>query len=209
MSTFLPTRYGAMVALASCVLLAACASGPPKPDVDFKRDYDFSQVKKIGFYSKSGKVSGDNKMQLSDIQKDRVDTALRNALGQKGFELVSNPGQADMLLSWHLVTQFKTDVQSYNTPGTYGPYYGYNRYAMYNCWSCPGGGLGGTEVVSRNYTEGYFIVDMIDPEMRKSVWRGTIHSRLKGQQNEDQEQYNAAAVSIFEAFPPGPASTVQ
>lgn len=209
MIIFSQLRFRALVALATCVLLAACASGPPKPDVDFKQDYNFSQVKKIGFYAKSGQVSGDNEMQLSDIQKDRVNTALSHALGLKGFELVSDPSQADMLLSWHLVTQFKTDVQSYNTPGMYGPYYGYNRYSMYNCWSCVGGGMGGTEVVSSNYTEGYFIVDMIDPEMRKSVWRGTIHSRLKGKQTEDQEKYNAAAVSIFEAFPPGSAPAAQ
>ncbi|MBA6413317.1 DUF4136 domain-containing protein [Parahaliea sp. F7430] len=192
-------HYRVAVALTTCLLLAACAGGPLRPDVDFKQDYNFSQVKKVGFYAKSGQVSGDNKMQLSDIQKDRINTALTQALQQKGFELVSDASEADMLLSWHLVTQFKTDVQSYSTPGMYG----YNRYAMYNCWSCMGGHFGGSEVVSSNYTEGTFIVDMIDPELRKSVWRGTIQSRLKDSQLKDQESYNAAALSIFAAFPPG------
>jgi hypothetical protein len=184
--------------VAAVILLSACASKPPKPDVDYKQDYDFSEVKQIAFYANSGEVTGDNPMQLSDMQKARVNDALAYALEFKGYELVSDPSQADMLLSWHLVTQFKTDVQTYNTPGMYGPYYGYNRYARYSCWSC-----GGTEVVSRNYTDGTFIVDMIDPELDKSVWRGSVNSRLKGEAIKDQEVANAAAVNIFKSFPPG------
>lgn len=201
MISLIKQRSIALLALTAALLVSACASGPPKPDVDYNADYNFGDVKTIAFYSKSGEVSGDNKMQLSDIQKDRVNQALRYALDQKDFQIVDDPRQADMLVSWHLVTQFKTDVQSYNDPAMYGPYFGYNRYAMYNCWSCMGGG---TEVVSRNYTDGYFIVDMIDPALRKSVWRGTIQSRLKDQdQLKNQEVVNAAAVRIFAAFPPG------
>lgn len=206
MITLMQQRSRALAALAAALILAACASGPPKPDVDFNRDYDFSDVQKIAFYEDSGQVSGDNPMQLSDIQKDRVDGALSYALRGKGYEFVTDPSQADILLSWHLVTQFKTDVQTYNDPGMYGPYFGYNRYAMYNCWSC----MGGTEVVTRNYTDGYFIVDMIDPGMRKSVWRGTIQSRIKStDQLRSQETVNAAAVRIFEAFPPGQPTGTQ
>lgn len=195
-------RSRILLALGIALMLGACASSPPTPDVDFNANYDFSNAKKIAFYAKSGQVSGDNPMQLSDIQKDRVNTGLKTALRAKGFELVSDPGQADLLVSWHLVTQFKTDVQSYNDPAMYGAYYGYNRYAMYNCWSC----MGGTEVVSRNYTDGAFIVDMIDPGLRKSVWRSTIQSRLKEKESlKDQEAINAAAVRLFEDFPPGSA----
>jgi Domain of unknown function (DUF4136) len=192
-----------LLTLAAGLLLTACASSPPKPDVDYKQDYDFSQVKRIAFYAKSGKVTGDNPLQLSDFQKGRVNDALTYALQLKGFEVVSDASQADMLISWYLVTQFKTDVQTYNTPGMYGPYYGYNRYAMYSCWSC----MGGTEVVSRNYTEGTFIVDMIDPGLRKSVWRSSIQSRIKEKdQLKDQEAVNAAAVNILASFPPGSAT---
>lgn len=193
-------RFSLLASLALGLILTGCASGPSKPDVDFKSDYDFSQIKTIGLYAKSGQVSGDNPMQLSDIQKDRVNVALRQALELKDLTFVADPKQADALLSWHLVTQFKTDIRTYDTPAMYGPYYGYNRYARYSCWSCMGGS---TEVVSSNYTDGYFIVDIIDPELRKSVWRGTVHSRLKGEQIKDQQAANEAAVRIFEQFPPG------
>jgi hypothetical protein len=183
-------------------ILAGCSSGPPKPNVDYKQDYSFTGVKKIGLYRESGQVSGDNPLQLSDIQRERIDTALAYALGNRGFQMVDDPAEADLLLSWHLVTQHKTDVRTYETPNygmSYGRYGRYNRYSMYNCWNCA---PTRTEVSVQNYTQGTFIVDMIDPDMQKSVWRGVTQSRLKGQQSEDQGKYNEAATAIFAGFPP-------
>lgn len=185
--------------LLPALLMAACASGPPKPTVDHKQDYNFTQVKKIALYRTSNRVVGDNPLQLSDIQKSRIDTALAYALDNKGYQMVDDADQADLLLSWHLVTQHKTDVRTYQTP-TAGVGYGrYNRYSAYNCWSCA---PTRTEVSVRNYTQGTFIVDLIDPDMRKSVWRGVTQSRLKGNASEDQGSYNAAATAMFASFPP-------
>ncbi len=194
-------RLNILAALTVGLFLSACATGPLKPDVDYKHDYNFNNVHKVAFYAGSGTVSGDNKMQLSDIQKDRINRGLAYALGQKGMQVVTDPADADMLLSWHLVTQFKTDVTTFDDPSMAGPFYGYNRYAMYSCWSC----MGGTEVMSDNYTEGYFILDMIDPALKKSVWRSTIHSRLTGDEElKDQAKIDAAAVNLMADFPPEP-----
>jgi hypothetical protein len=182
------------------LLLGACASGPPRPDVDYKPDYDFSQVRSVAFYAESGTVEGDNPLQLSDMQKERIDTGIRTALQNRGLTLVDDPAQADLLVSWHLLTQFKTDVRSYDRPDFIGFYHGYNRYSLYHCWSCIGPRH---DIVASNYTEGTFIVDMIDPELKRSVWRGVTHSRLSNEQVRDQQEYNEAAAAIFAAFPPG------
>ena len=196
------SAFTLVVAATVAILLGACTSGPPKPDVDYKQDYDFVQVQKLAFYKNSGQVSGDNPLQLSDIQRNRIDEALEFALRNKGFDIVDDASQADMLISWHLATQHKTDVRTYETPA-YGGYYGgygrYNRYSAYNCWSCS---PTRTEVSVQNYTQGTFIVDMIDPGMRQSVWRGVTQSKLKGKHEEDQGRYNEAATAIFASFPP-------
>lgn len=191
-------------AATTLLLLAACSSGPPKPDVDYKQDYDFTKVQKLAFYKNSGQVSGDNPLQLSDIQRDRIDEALAFALRNRGFDVVDDASEADMLISWHLATQHKTDVRTYQSPsygayGGYGGYGRYNRYSAYNCWSCS---PTQTEVSVQNYTQGTFIVDMIDPDMRQSVWRGVTQSKLKGKHEEDQGRYNEAATAIFASFPP-------
>jgi hypothetical protein len=190
-------------------LITACVTGPPKPTIDYKTDYDFTAVKKIAFYDDSGQVSGDNPLQLSDMQRDRIDDALSFALKNKGFEMVEDASKADLLVSWSLFTQNKTSVQTWNTPGMgvgYAGYYGrYNRYAGYNCWSC----FSQTEITVSNYTEGTFIVDMIDPTLKKSVWRSVMQSRMKGKHSEDQDKYNAVATAIFASFPPGNATAGQ
>jgi hypothetical protein len=198
------TALRAITCLAIAALLAACAGSPPKPTVDYKADYDFAAVKKIGLYRNSGEITGDNPLQLSDIQRDRIDEALSYALTNKGFQMVDDPAQADLLLSWALVTQNKTDVRTWETPPMgYGGYYGrYNRYSYYNCWACA---PTRTEVSVQNYTQGTFIVDLIDPGLHKSVWRGVTQSRLKGNHSTDQGKYNDAATVIFAAFPPPPA----
>ncbi len=48
---------------------------------------------------------------------------------------------------------------------------------------------------------------MINPEMKKSVWRAVIQSRLKKEPSSDQAQYNEAATAIFASFPPGQYTT--
>jgi hypothetical protein len=196
------STWSAFVLLCIGILLAACASSPPKPVVDFKVDYNFGTVRKIAFYDKSGQVVGSNPLQLSDMQRDRINEALSYALTNRGFQMVADASQADLLLSWSLITEQMTSVQTWSTPAMgYGAYYGrYNMYSGYSCWSCfPTQ----TDVSVQNYTQGTFIVDMIDPTLRKSVWRSVIQSRLKGNQNADQDKYNETATVIFASFPPG------
>ncbi|MDZ7783665.1 MAG: DUF4136 domain-containing protein [Halioglobus sp.] len=187
----------------AALFLSACASGPPKPVVDYKQDYDFSAVQQIGFYSDSGEVVGDNPLLVSDMQRERIREALRQALEGRGFEMVEDAADADLLLSWHLLTEQKTDVRTWNTPSFgYGIYYGrYNRYAGYSCWGCL---HRHTEVTVYDYTQGTFIVDLIDPDMGKSVWRAVTKSRLKRMPSENQRDYDEAADAIFASFPPSP-----
>ena len=202
MSPFLTNKLRTLAPLSVLMLLAACATTPPAPVVDFKPGYDFGAVRKIAFLDESGVVTGNHPLPLSDMERDRIDSALEQALRAKGFEILErkDAGQAQLLISWTLITNDKTDVRTYETPGMgvgYGRYGRYNRYSMYNCWGC-----GQTEVSVSNYTEGTFIVDMIDPKLQRSVWRGSIQSRLKGQLQNDQDKYNATADNIFASFPP-------
>ena len=200
MTFFIKRLTTSLGLLSAALLLGACAS-TPTPVVDYKQDYDFSGIQKVGFYKNSGQVTGDNPLQLSDFQKERIDDALALSLRNKGLTVVDDPAEADLLLSWHLGVQDKTDVRTYETPAYgagYGRYGGYNRYSMYSCWNCTN-----TEVRVSNYTAGTFIIDMIDPTMNKSVWRSVTQSKLKGKRDEDEPgEINEAADRVLEGFPP-------
>ena len=182
-------------------LLAGCATSPPEPSVDYKADYNFSQIRTIAFMPQSGMASGDSpRAFISDIVANRVDLALERTLKAKGFDVIEAPQQADALITWHLVAQEKTDIRTYNTGPTYGGYYGgyrgYNRAAFYNCWNC------GTDVRVRQYTQGTYIVDIVDPTLKQSIWRSVLQSRLKGEPSREQQDYDEAAGRIMAAFPP-------
>lgn len=196
----------ALLGLLGLYTLAACSSGPPKPEVDFNREFDFHQAKTVAFYKNSGQVSGDNPLQMSDMQRNRVDDAVRVAVDNRGLTFLADASKADLLLTWHLVTQHKTDVRSTQSVsmggygyGGRGGYGGYNRYSGYNCWNCS---PTQTQVSVSNYTEGTFIVDLIDPASRQSVWRAVTQSKLKGKTEHSEERLNEAAALIFADFPP-------
>ena len=186
---------------ATLILLAvaACATKPPEPVVDFAPDYDFGQPKTIGFYALSGEVTGNNPTELTDFQRDRIDAALKAALEAKGFTFVDRTADADLLLSWHLNLMDKTDVKTHNSP-SYGATVGYsryNRYAMYNCYNC----MNQTDVRVSQYTQGTFIIDMIDPDENASIWRSVTQSKLKEETIRDQAALDSAAVRVLAAFP--------
>ena len=125
---------------------------------------------------------------ISDMQVDRINQALTDELGRRGYQVVPDNAQADMLLTWHLITQERMDVRSYNTS------------IRYNCWGCSGG----SNLRVTQHTQGTFIVDLIDPERLQSVWRSTFESRLRDQPDPARAEENrrAAAEAIFAQFPP-------
>jgi hypothetical protein len=101
--------------------------------------------------------------------------------------VVDNNADADLLLAWHLITQERMDVRSYNTS------------IRYNCWNC------GSDIRVTQFTQGTFIVDLIDPARLQSVWRSVFESRLRDQPDPERaaENRRVAAQAIFAEFPPG------
>ena len=199
--------FGSSLVVLTCVILAACATPPPKPSVDYDAEHDFTGDLKIGFYALSGGVTGSNPMQLTDFQKDRINEALGNALSGKGYTLVDSTKDADLLITWHLNTVEKQDVRTTTSPG-YGMSVGYsryNRYAMYNCYNC----MNNTDVRVTDYTQGTFIVDMVDPAKNRSVWRSVTQSKMKGEMLKDQSTIDSAARLVLKDFPPGAVKTAE
>jgi hypothetical protein len=181
------TRFIALLALPVMLLLGACAStSTPTAVTDFNRSFDFSGVRKIALQPINRTVI--TTVNVSDMQESRINEAVQTELQRRGFELVSDNADADMFLTWHLVTQERTDVRTFNTG------------SGYNCWNC-----GGSSVSVRQFTQGTFIVDMIDPVQLRSVWRSTFESRMRSEPDRERaaENRRAAAEAIFRNFPPG------
>ena len=176
-------------ALLAAALVAVVTAGatPLEATTDFDRDFDFSGVQKIAFTPVNRMDAAT--IRISDMQISRINEALADELRRKGLQVVEDASEADMLLTWHLVTQERTDVRTYNS------------MSAYNCWRC---GPSVSDVSVRQYTQGTFIVDMIDPIRNQSAWRSIIESRLSSDPSpEDSAERRAeAARAILADFPP-------
>lgn len=184
------TRCAAtLFALVLISLVAACSSlsRPLVADTDYDDQYDFSHVKKIAIQP-FNRTSPDAIL-ISDMQVSRINQALSQELQARGYEMVPDNSDADLLLTWHLVVKDKTDVRSYN------------NMSYYNCWRC---GPAVSDIRVYQYQQGTFIVDMIDPVRNRSVWRATIQSRLKSEPDpaESEVRRTEAAKAVFAQFPP-------
>jgi len=176
----------AVCALFLLVLVNGCAT-PITANTDFDDRYDFSGVHKVAIRPiDRTEVSN---ITVSDMQVMRINEALIAELQSKGLEVVADDSAADLYLTWHLVTEQRTDVRTYDS------------MSYYNCWRC---GPSVSDVSVRQYTQGTFIIDMIDPVRNRSVWRSVIQSEMRPQQDPAkaaQFRKDAAAAALAQ-FPP-------
>ncbi len=173
------------MAAALALLLAACSS-TPTATMDYDPSFDFSGAQKV-FVLPFNRTEASTVI-VSDMQVSRVNQSLSEELQRRGMQVVTNREEADLLLAWHLVTQERTDVRSFNS------------MTRYNCWNCPTS----SNITVRQYTQGTFIVDMIDPAGGQAVWRSIFESRMRDQPDPARaaENRRQAVEAIFAEFPP-------
>jgi hypothetical protein len=197
-------RFLTLTILAVSTLLGGCASPQLTPVVDYNKSYDFSTVRTVALHHMPEDPE-ESRAILSNETRERINLALLKTVEAKGMRVVEDARQADLLLSWHLVTEDKVEERQVTTGAmadlmsspAFISYY--NRAAFYQCWEC-------ITPVSRTETHEYrvgtFIVDLIDPAAEKSMWRSVTSTRLRGQFGKDQSRYDDAARQVLRNFPP-------
>ena len=176
--------------LAASALLVACSTIDDiissRARVDYKKDYDFDTIKVMNV--SCGLAPEDETLTPGEIE--RINNALRRVLEQQGMTVVGEGEAADAQVSWHVVVKEQSNLREYNAQ------------SYYQCWRC-GPAISSTSTVT--YTEGTFVVDIIDPVLSKSVWRGVMRGRLAelGNAGSQQASFDKAAEEMLARFPPG------
>jgi hypothetical protein len=155
--------------------------------IDYSDSYDFSTIQKMAFLPR--RTSPEALTGFSKEQSDRINLALERAITGCGITVVDDVEQADVMVTWHLVLEDRSDARSYDS----------NSY--YNCWRC---GPAAIQLFGYRYTAGTLIVDIIDRKISQSVWRGVIHTQLGHDAGGNNTQANADATAreMFQNFPP-------
>jgi hypothetical protein len=126
---------------------------------------------------------------ISDIDRNRFNNAIDNEFSMNGL-IQDQQETADILVSYFVLTKDKIRVKSSGNSGYYGNVSRYGRAIGYS--------YGGANVNTKNYTEGTFIVDIIDNKTKMTVWRSTLIKPIKTYDNvEKREQAVAELISTM------------
>jgi hypothetical protein len=185
----------AIIAAAALATITACSS--VNINTDYTQDYNFSNLKTYNWHpSQSGdKASLD--FLGGDIFDQRAREYVEESLTLKGLKKVNS--SPDFLVNYGVLTEDRTDINSYNTYSGYAPNWRYGGYS-----SGYGMGASSTQTTVSHYKQGTLMIDIIDPTSDKLVWRGTADGRLSKNMKPEERRESLQKVinKILENFPP-------
>ena len=128
----------------------------------------------------------------NDLVEARVHRAVDEQLAAKGFALAASEGAANVLVTYHIGEEEKLDINSFHS-----------SYGYYPCWHCWGPRYDSDIWVSQ-YTEGKLVIDIVDAQTKKLVWRGAAERRVPSFKTpQERDTYMRQTVTaIFQKFTP-------
>lgn len=178
---------------AAVLALSACST--LKTNSDYDPAVSFDQYKSFAWVEKK---TEDSTYHLDGLMDQRVRDAVNNQLTQKGLSKV-DVENADILVNYLTKVDKKINVDTFNTSYGYYPYYGRRGW----------GGAGiNTQTTVREYEVGTLIIDFVDKETGKLVWRGSVADTIRDQNTPEErvEIINHAIGQVMLNFPPKPES---
>jgi uncharacterized membrane protein HdeD (DUF308 family) len=169
------------------MLGSGCATVSVKTDSD--PSVDFSRYRT--FQVLDGKIIVDGREDATNtLVKDRIQNAIVAQLSGKGYQPVDSGG--DLLVGYVAGARTVTEIEG---TGPYGP--GFGPYWGFGGWWGPAY----TDWWTRTYTKGTLVIDLIDSQSKKLVWRAYAEADLKSPDADDTIQ--KAVKKAFAKFPPG------
>jgi hypothetical protein len=166
----MPFVFRLLCAAGLVAVLAGCET-TPEVNSDFNPSYQFAGKTRFAVLRPEKALALTGKqvtVVMNDLLAERITIAVENALVARGYQVVPVE-QADLIASFYVSRENKTDIRTYNTGFAYGRCAG-----PYRCgaWGGP------TEVDVRNYQEGTLLIDVFDAKGKTLEWRGSTSKRL-------------------------------
>lgn len=166
-----------------------------KVSTDHDKNTDFSNFKTYQWIT-AKTVTNKDMVKVSDIMDMRIRNTINKQLSLQGYKQVQTA--ADLQLNYSVLTQDKTDIQTYNTYGGYssrwgwGAGYGYRGMNMH------------TDTRVRTYQSGTLVIDFVDPVSNKLIWRGLGSDRIPSERTANNMDKLVAEIvqSTLKKFPP-------
>ena len=174
--------------LLATIVLNACGAIPVSTDFDPEWHMPASPV----YAWLNRPMHNVDPMVDNDLVESRIHRAVDDQLAAKGFSLAAPQAQANLLVTYHIGEEEKLDINSFHS-----------HYGYYPCWGCWGPGFDSDIWVSQ-YTQGKLVIDIVDAQTQKLVWRGVASRRVPDFKTpQERDTYIRESVdAIFKKFMP-------
>ena len=162
-----------MQQLAFCLLLivlSACSSHK-KAGVVFQTRFDFSQVKNYSIHERNSDFVV--LQSINDVTRNGIEIAIEKSMEKQGFSY-SNLSKADVIVSYHLISEQRASLSKYNKSVLY-------------CSFCLRASNWQSEKKNWDSTAGNLIIELIDVQTKRSVWRSVYPLDIDLQDNSRQK----------------------
>lgn len=188
--------------LIALIFISGCSSLSLSTDYDKK--IDFSNFKTYRWHA-DNEHNKASVVYLDHIMDQRLRSTIDEQLQSKQYtKASSNTEQVDFLINYSIVIEDRADIRTYNNYN--GMYPGYTYRAGYGSYgrSVGFGYSSGSDTQVTHYKQGTLIIDIINPETDKLIWRGAADGRLpKGTDRKERDELAQEYVSkILSDFPP-------
>jgi hypothetical protein len=180
------TRFRSGVLVLAVVAVAACSSVAVYHDYDVEADFTRYKTYQWVPSDPDSTLPGTDAALASNTLLDRrIRDAVDAAMGAHGFTIAH--GDPDLLVAYHTGLKDRMEITDW----------GYTYSGEYAGWV-------GRDVDVQNFTEGTLIIDLITPDTRQLVWRGTATGEIHpGSKPEERNRAMKALVArMFEDYPP-------
>lgn len=164
--------YAVFLTLMIAFMVTSCST--VRVTYDFDRATDFNVYKTYNFHQK-----GIDKLEVNDLDKRRIISAIEAQMAAKGFTKSSNP---DLYINVLASSKEKVNIDNGYYGGYWGPYYGPSRVYQ--------------------YTSGTIIIDIVDDKRNILIWQGAGSGLDVPNLESKADQIPKAIEEILKNFPP-------
>ena len=177
-----------LVAVAACVVLAACATGP-RVRTDYDPSADFAQYKTWGWYTPIAMEQSGYSSWISE----RIKANVQREMEARGYRYDAK--SPDLKVNFQAVVQERSDVYTMPRSDIAWLYsYRARSYVAVPVWY--------DEATVSRYTEGTLTVDLVDAAKNRMVWTGDAIGRVVRRNPEQRAaDIDASVAAIFAKYP--------
>lgn len=186
------------------LLLTACATRPPVPDIDYDPSANFSTLRSYAWQIGGSSIQDHDPRLENPLFDQRLREVVDHRMLLRGFRQdAARP--PDFLAAYHLLIE--KSAHGYASPPFYGdPYYSpwrFHRPGWYGPYE--------QDIYWREYENVTLLLDFLDPASGRLIWRGTAKdvTGLSQSAAEQKRDLDAAVDFLLTRFPPWSGGTNQ